>query len=294
MASAFCWALIFGYVAERIKAPSMVGYVLAGVTAAGLSHSRVVDLNLASQLSEIGIMLLMFGVGLHFSVKDLLKVRSVAVPGALAQMTLSTGFGFALAFFWWEWAPSASLIFGLSLSCASTVVATRSLQILGSLSSTEGRVSVGWLVVEDMVCVFILVLLPVAAQILAGGQGADSMRLGEVAWLVLKALARIAAFIVVMMAVGRRAIPWALAKVAETGSRELFTLFVIASAIGIAFGASAVFEVSTALGAFFAGMVLQESDLARRAAKESLPLQDAFAVLFFVGVGMMFEWRVVV
>ena len=294
---AFSLALVFGFVAERFfKAPALVGYLLAGIAAGKYTPGVFADPALANQLSEIGVMLLMFGVGLHFSMKDLLKVKGIAVPGAVLQMFIATLLGGAAAHFFWGWHWGNALVLGMCLSCASTVVLLKALEVRGILQSMDGQIAVGWLVVEDIATVLILVLLPpIAGLLTAGGDGATSSVSGkdiliQIAWTI----GNVAAFIAVMMVLGRRLLPWAMAQVARTGSRELFTLFVLAAAVGVAYGASAVFNVSFALGAFFAGMMMRESSFAHRAATESLPLQDAFCVLFFVGVGMLFDWHIII
>ncbi len=288
IAAGFGAALILGFIAERIKIPALVGYLVAGILIGPATPGFVADVNIASQLSEIGVMLLMFGVGLHFSLQDLLAVKRIAVPGAVAQMGLATGLGMVTAL-WWGWSWGAGLVFGLSLSCASTVVLLKGLEARGVLDSMNGRIAVGWLVVEDLATVMVLVLLPPLAGVLGGASGAPVEEAKPI-WIAIgQTLLQVAAFIVLMLVVGRRALPWLLWQVARTGSRELFTLAVIATAIGIAYGASALFSVSFALGAFFAGMVMRESEFSHRAAEESLPLRDAFSVLFFVSVGMLFE-----
>lgn len=286
LAAGFGLALILGFLASRLRLPTLVGYLLAGVLIGPATPGFVADMHLAAQLAEIGVMLLMFGVGLHFSLDDLLAVRRIAVPGAVVQMGLATVLGMGLAWTWgWEW--GAALVFGLSLSCASTVVLLKALEARGLLDSMNGRIAVGWLVVEDLATVLLLVLLPPLAGVLGAGQaGQDGAPLGLS--LVLT-LFEVGGFVALMLVVGRRALPWLLWQVARTGSRELFTLGVVTSAIGIAFGAASLFGVSFALGAFFAGMVLRESEFSHRAAQESLPLRDAFAVLFFVSVGMLFD-----
>ena len=287
IASGFGVALILGFVAERVKVPALVGYLLAGIVIGPATPGFVADVQIASQLSEIGIMLLMFGVGLHFSPSDLLAVKRIAVPGAVVQMGAVTALGMLVAS-WWGWRPGNALIFGLSLSCASTVVLLKSLEARSLLSTMNGRIAVGWLVVQDLVAVLVLVLLPPLAGVLGGSPGelADARPL----WMTVgETLFQVLAFIALMLIVGRRALPWLLWQVARTGSRELFTLAVVASAIGIAYGASALFSVSFALGAFFAGTVMRESEFSHRAAQETLPLRDAFSVLFFVSVGMQFE-----
>lgn len=288
--AAFGVALVLGFVAERIRVPALVGYLIAGILIGPATPGFVADVHIASQLSEIGIMLLMFGVGLHFSADDLLAVRRVAVSGAVVQMGTVTLLGLLLGL-WWGWSLGGALVFGLSLACASTVVLLKSLEARNQLSTMNGRISVGWLVVQDLVTVLVLVLLPPLAGVL-GGQVAP-VAAGTVVkplWVSMgQTLLQVSAFIGLMLVVGRRALPWMLWQVARTGSRELFTLCVIASAIGIAYGASALFSVSFALGAFFAGTVMRESEFSHRAAEESLPLRDAFSVLFFVSVGMVVD-----
>jgi CPA2 family monovalent cation:H+ antiporter-2 len=286
IAAGFSVALVLGFIAERIKVPALVGYLLAGIIIGPATPGFVADVNIASQLSEIGVMLLMFGVGLHFSFNDLLAVKRIAVPGAVVQMGLATVLGMAMAW-WWGWSPGSGLIFGLSLSCASTVVLLKALEARGIVDSMNGRIAVGWLVVEDLVTVLVLVLLPPLAGVLGGSTAPVSD--AQPIWITIgQTLLQVSAFIALMLIAGRRALPWVLWQVARTGSRELFTLAVVASAIGIAYGAAALFSVSFALGAFFAGMVMRESEFSHRAAQESLPLRDAFSVLFFVSVGMLF------
>ena len=288
LAEGFGMALVLGFAAERIKVPALVGYLFAGILIGPATPGVVADVKLASELSEIGVMLLMFGVGLHFSRRDLLDVKRLAGPGAMVQMALATAMGMLVAWFWgWSW--GSGLVFGLSLSCASTVVLLKALETRGALETQNGRIAVGWLVVEDLATVLVLVLLPPLAGVL-GGQGLEHGATGMALWLTIgKTLLEVAVFIVLMLAVGRRALPWLLWQVARTGSREMFTLAVVAVAIGIAYGAALLFHVSFALGAFFAGMVMRESEFSHRAAEESLPLRDAFSVLFFVAVGMLFD-----
>lgn len=290
IATGFGFALIFGFIAERFKIPALVGYLAAGILIGPATPGFVADMSIASELAEIGVMLLMFGVGLHFSFKDLLAVKKIAIPGAVVQMSIATVLGMMLAMSWgWTWGQA--LVLGLSLSCASTVVLLKALEKRGALETMNGQIAVGWLVVEDLATVLILVILPPLAGVLGGSllTEASAEGAGEL-WLTLgQTLLQIVAFVVLMLVVGRRLIPWLLWQVTKTGSRELFTLLIIAAAIGIAFGASALFNVSFALGAFFAGMVMKESEFSHRAAEESLPLRDAFSVLFFVSVGMLFE-----
>jgi CPA2 family monovalent cation:H+ antiporter-2 len=278
-------ALVFGFLAARLRLPALVGYLLAGVIIGPFTPGFVADAGIAAQLAEIGVMLLMFGVGLHFSLDDLLAVRKIALPGALAQIAVATLLGAGLAL-WWGWSPGAALVFGLALSVASTVVLLRALESLGILDSFTGRIAIGWLVVEDLAMVLVLVLMPPLAGTL-GGQAADT---SAPLWQTLGlTLLQVGGFVALMLVVGRRVFPWILWQVTRTGSRELFTLCVVAAAVSIAFASAALFGVSFALGAFFAGMVMRESQFSHRAAQESLPLRDAFAVLFFVSVGMLFD-----
>ncbi|MFY9552528.1 MAG: YbaL family putative K(+) efflux transporter [Thermoanaerobaculia bacterium] len=280
-------AFVFGFLAARLRLPPLVGYLLAGVAVGPFTPGFVADAGLASQLAEIGVILLMFGVGLHFSPKDLMAVRGIAIPGALAQIAAATVLGAVVARFWgWSWV--SGLVFGLSLSVASTVVLLRALEDQGLLDSPPGRIAVGWLIVEDLITVIVLVLMPALAGPAASGDAAAASGSGVLA-AIGWTLAKVVVFLALMLIVGRRAVPWLLERVARTGSRELFTLAVLATALGIAVGASALFGVSFALGAFFAGVVIAESDLSTRAAADALPLQDAFAVLFFVAVGMLFD-----
>ncbi len=296
LALAFAMALVFGYFAEKLKFPALVGYLLAGIACSANTPGPVADMQLASQLSELGVILLMFGVGLHFSIEDLLKVKNIAIPGAVLQMTIATILGALFAIYVWEWTFSAALVFGLCLSCASTVVLLKALELHGHLNTIDGQISVGWLVVEDIATVLILVLLPPVALILgvtpSGEAPQETLSIAQMIWVIVSTVLRVVAFVAIMLLIGRKLIPWALSQIAKTGSRELFTLSLLVASIGIAFGAAAVFHVSFALGAFFAGMVMRESPYARRAANDSLPLQDAFSVLFFVGVGMMLDWHV--
>lgn len=277
-------AFVLGALAHRIKLSPLVGYLVAGICVGPFTPGFVADQALANQLSELGVMLLMFGVGLHFSLEDLMEVKWIAIPGALAQIAVATLLGWGLA---WSmgWPTLHGLVFGLALSVASTVVLLRAMEERRLLETLRGRIAVGWLIVEDLVMVLALVLLPALADAL-GGKGAGT---GAILGALGITLLKMAAFVVVMLVVGRRAIPWVLEKVAATGSRELFTLSVLAIALGVAFGSATLFGVSFALGAFFAGMLLKESELSHKAANDSLPLRDAFAVLFFVSVGMLFD-----
>lgn len=288
LVAAFGVALILGLIAEWLKVPALVGYLLAGIIIGPKTPGFVADVHLASQLSEIGIMLLMFGVGLHFSLRDLLVVKRIAIPGALVQMGLTTIFGAAMALIW-GWNYTSAFVFGLSLSVASTVVLLKMVEAKGLLSSMNGRIAVGWLVVEDLATILVLVLLPSFAEIIREVDEGSVPQFASLWWAIGKTLLEVSAFVVLMMIVGRRILPWILWKVAQIGSRELFTLLIIAAAIGIAYGAAYLFHVSFALGAFFAGAIMRESEFSHRAAEESLPLRDAFSVLFFVSVGMLFE-----
>ena len=279
LVAGFSVALLFGVLAERIKIPALVGYLLAGVAVAQAGPGIHADADIASQFSDIGIMLLMFGVGLHFSPGDLLTVKRIVIPGAMAQMSLATLLGWGLAL-GWGWSFGSALIFGLSLSSASTVVLLKALDSRGLLDTMNGRIATGWLVFQDLATVLVLVVMPPLAH------GLEHQGLGLT---VGRTLLQVGAFIALMLIVGRRVLPWLLWQVARTGSRELFTLAVVATALGIAYGASALFSVSFALGAFFAGTVMGESEYSHRAAEESLPLRDAFSVLFFVAIGMVFD-----
>lgn len=295
IAVGFGLALVLGFLAARIRVPPLVGYLLAGIMIGPATPGFVADIGLAGQLAEIGVMLLMLGVGLHFSVSDLLAVRKIAIPGAVLQIAVATALGGATAM-WWGWTFGGALVFGLALSVASTVVLLRALESRGLLESVNGRIAVGWLVVEDLVMVLVLVLLPPLAMVLSDrAQAAPGVDPNTSIWWTLGVtLAKVSAFIALMLVVGRRVFPKLLWMVARTGSRELFTLCVVTGAIGVAYGSAYLFDVSFALGAFFAGMMMRESEFSHRAADESLPLRDAFSVLFFVSVGMLFDPRVLV
>ncbi len=284
-------AFIFGLLAQRLRVSPLVGYLLAGVVVGPFTPGFVGDLELAPQLAEIGVILLMFGVGLHFSLKDLMAVKNIAIPGAIVQISIATLLGLGLAMIL-GWSVPAGFVFGLSLSTASTVVLLRALQDRHLLETQQGHIAVGWLIVEDLACVLALVLLPAIASILGTDGGSASASSGGMQALVISlavTFAKVAGFIAFMLIVGRRAIPALLHRVALTGSRELFRLAVLAIALGVAFASAELFGVSFALGAFFAGMIMSESDLSHQAATEILPLRDAFAVLFFVSVGMMLD-----
>jgi CPA2 family monovalent cation:H+ antiporter-2 len=288
-------AMIMGYLAARIKMPPMAGFLLAGIIIGPATPGFVADVGLASQLAEIGVMLLMFGVGLHFSLADLLEVRRLVVPGAILQMCISGGLGVAVAVLW-GWPIGSAVVFGLAISVASTVVVLRTLDARGVLASMNGRIAIGWLIVEDLLMILVLVLLPTLGHLL----GADPVVVSHKPatsniWITLGlTIGKVITFVALMLLVGRRVLPRVLWLVSKTGSRELFTLCVISAAVGIAFVSTALFDVSFALGAFFAGMMMRESELSHRAAEESLPLRDAFAVLFFVSVGMLFDPSVIV
>ncbi|MEQ1690786.1 MAG: cation:proton antiporter [Gemmatimonas sp.] len=288
IAGAFAAAFLLGFAASKVGLPPLVGYLVAGIMLGPHSPGFVGDVGLASQLAEIGVILLMFGVGLHFSPGDLMRVRSIALPGALLQMGIATALGAGLALSW-GWTGSAAVVFGLALSVASTVVVLRVLESRGLLDSIDGRVAVGWLVVEDLAVVLALVLLPAILEAVGGASTRNTLPSGGVTWAIALTVVKLGAFIVLMGVVGRRLVPWLLTHVARSGSRELFTLAVLAVALGVAVGSAALFGVSFALGAFVAGMVISESDLSYRAAADALPLQDAFAVLFFVSVGMLID-----
>ena len=284
LVAGFVLAFIFGSLAQRLKLSPLVGYLVAGIVAGPFTPGFVGDMELAPQLAEIGVILLMFGVGLHFSWRDLMAVRAISLPGAVGQITVATLLGWGLAL-WLGWSHGAGIVFGLSLSCASTVVLLRALEDRRLVETQRGRIAVGWLIVEDLVCVLALVLLPALAGLLNGEDSSAT----SVLTALFTTFIKVGAFVVLMMVVGSRVIPWILERVAGTGSRELFTLCVLAIALGVAFGSAALFGVSFALGAFFAGMLLNESEFSHQAASETLPLRDAFAVLFFVSVGMLFD-----
>jgi CPA2 family monovalent cation:H+ antiporter-2 len=283
-------AFVFGAIANRLKLPVLVGYLVAGVVVGPFTPGYVADTELAPQLAEIGVILLMFGVGLHFSVKDLMAVRKIAIPGAVVQILAATAMGIGLASML-GWTLGAGIVFGLALSVASTVVLLRALQERRLIETDRGRIAVGWLIVEDLAMVLALVLLPALSGILGGE--APPPGPGGIAGAFALTIGKVVAFVVLMLVVGRRVIPWILHRIAHTGSRELFRLAVLAIALGVAFGSAALFGVSFALGAFFAGMIMAESELSQQAANETLPLRDAFAVLFFVSIGMLFNWSVI-
>jgi CPA2 family monovalent cation:H+ antiporter-2 len=298
LVTGFGLAFLFGLLAQRLKLPLIAGYLLAGVVIGPFTPGYVADMELAAELAELGVILLMFGVGLHFSPRDLMAVKAIAVPGALGQIAVATAFGTMMG---WAmgWSLGAGLIFGLALSVASTVVLLRALQDRDLVPTEKGRVAVGWLIVEDLVMVLSLVLIPPLAGLLGGtampvAEEAEivaevGIGIGPIAATVLITLAKAAAFVALMLVVGQRVVPWILHFVSQTRSRELFRLAVLAIALGVAYGATYFFGVSFALGAFFAGMVMSSSTLSQQAMRETLPLRDAFAVLFFVSVGMLFN-----
>lgn len=280
-------AFLLGMLANKLRISPLVGYLLAGVLAGPFTPGFVADAKLAPELAELGVILLMFGVGLHFSLKDLLAVKAIAIPGAVAQISVATLLGVGLSALL-QWPLISGIVFGLALSTASTVVLLRALEERRLIDSQRGQIAIGWLIVEDLLMVLTLVLLPAIAGVLQQGD----VSLTTLSEDLALTLGKVVAFIAIMMLVGRRLIPWILERSAATGSRELFTLAVLAIALGIAFGAVELFDVSFALGAFFAGMVLNESELSHRAAHDTLPLRDAFAVLFFVSVGMIFDPKI--
>ncbi len=292
LAVGFSLALVFGYIAARLRLPPLMGYLIAGVIISPNTPGIVADIHLANQLAELGVMFLMFGVGMHFSLNDLMQVRRIALPGAVLQIAVATLLGVGVSMMW-GWSFGSALIFGLSLSCASTVVLLKALGDRGLLDSVNGKIAVGWLLVEDLVMVLALVLLP-ATAVLLGGQAIDNAS-DENIWLTLGlTLLKVSGFIAFMLIVGKRLVPFIMQIVARLGSRELFTLTVVAAAVSIAFGAYKIFGVSMALGAFFAGMVVKESDFSHRAEEETLPLREIFSILFFVAVGMLFDPRILI
>ncbi|TCH65026.1 cation:proton antiporter [Acinetobacter sp. ANC 4862] len=293
LAVGFGLALIFGYIAARIRLPPLIGYLVAGIIISPNTPGVVGDIHLANQLAELGVMFLMFGVGMHFSLNDLMQVRRIALPGAVLQIAVATLLGIGVSMIW-GWSFGSALVFGLSLSCASTVVLLKALGDRGLLNSVNGKIAVGWLLVEDLVMVLVLVLLPATAVLLGGTPVAGSSTDANI-WMTLAiTLLKVAGFIAFMLIIGKRLVPFIMQIVARLGSRELFTLTVVAAAVSIAFGAYKVFGVSMALGAFFAGMVVKESDFSHRAEEETLPLREIFSILFFVSVGMLFDPRILI
>ncbi len=291
LATGLSLAFVFGLIASKLRISPIVGYLLAGVVIGPYTPGFIGNIEIANELSEIGIVLLMFGVGLHFSMKDLMEVRKIALPGAIVQMGAAIAMGAGLACYFWDWPLHSGLMFGLALSVASTVVLLRALEEHNLLQSMNGRIAIGWLIVEDLAMVLALVLVPALAVSVnadtEAGEGGSGLGMS-----LLAALGKVAVFIGVMQFGGKRLLPWLLETVARTRSRELFTLAVFVSALGVAFGASKLFDISLALGAFFAGMMIRESDLNHEAADRALPFQDAFAVVFFVAVGMLFDPKI--
>ncbi|MFI4925864.1 MAG: cation:proton antiporter, partial [Vicinamibacteria bacterium] len=290
----FVLAFLFGTIANRLRLPPLVGYLLAGVVIGVFAPDLVASSVIAGQLAEIGVILLMFGVGLHFSVADLMAVRRIAITGAIAQIAVATAVGAVMSMMW-GWSLGGGIVLGLCLSVASTVVLLKALEERNTLQTTNGRIAVGWLIVEDLAMVLVLVLLPALAGVLggnvpSGAHGSDH----SLAVSLLITILKVCAFAAIVLTLGPKVLPWLLRQVARTGSRELFTLAVLTLSIGIAFGSAELFGVSFALGAFFAGVVLNESDLSHKAAANTLPLQDAFAVLFFISVGMLFDPSIIV
>ena len=288
----FVLAFVLGMAAQRLRLSPLVGYLVAGIIAGPFTPGFVGDPTLAPQLAEIGVILLMFGVGLHFSLKDLMAVKAIAIPGAIVQITVATLLGWGLSALL-GWPTLHGVIFGFSLATASTVVLLRAMEERRLLETRRGRIAVGWLIVEDLACVLALVLMPVVASVM-GTTGEEAITFGDIVVEILTTLVQVALFVAMMLVVGRRVIPWLLEHTAGTGSRELFTLAVLSIALGIAVGSAELFGVSFALGAFFAGMLLNESELSHKAAQDSLPMRDAFAVLFFVSVGMLFDPHILV
>ncbi|EQB8153562.1 cation:proton antiporter, partial [Acinetobacter baumannii] len=291
LAVGFGVALFFGYIAARLRLPPLIGYLIAGIIISPNTPGVEADIHLANQLAELGVMFLMFGVGMHFSLNDLLLVRRIALPGAILQIAVATLLGIGVSMLW-GWSFGSALVFGLSLSCASTVVLLKALGDRGLLDSVNGKIAVGWLLVEDLVMVLVLVLLPATAVLLGGKAPAGAE--GNI-WLTLGiTLLKVIGFIAFMLIVGKRVVPIIMQFVARLGSRELFTLTVVAAAVSIAYGSYAIFGVSMALGAFFAGMVVKESDFSHRAEEETLPLREIFSILFFVSVGMLFDPHILI
>lgn len=291
LAVGFGVALFFGYIAARLRLPPLIGYLIAGIIISPNTPGIEADIHLANQLAELGVMFLMFGVGMHFSLNDLLQVRRIALPGAILQIAVATLLGVGVSMLW-GWSFGSAMVFGLSLSCASTVVLLKALGDRGLLDSVNGKIAVGWLLVEDLVMVLVLVLLPATAVLLGGKAPAGAE--GNI-WLTLGiTLLKVIGFIAFMLIVGKRVVPIIMQFVARLGSRELFTLTVVAAAVSIAYGSYAIFGVSMALGAFFAGMVVKESDFSHRAEEETLPLREIFSILFFVSVGMLFDPHILI
>lgn len=288
LATALSLAFVLGFIAVKLRLPALIGYLIAGILIGPATPGYVADVQISQQLAEIGVMLLMFGVGLHFSFENLLAMRKIAIPGAIVQMMVATALGMVMAIWGWGWSVGSSFIFGVSLSCASTVVLLKALESRDQINTLNGHIAVGWLVVEDLVTVLILVLIPVLSGFM-GGVETDQEQSLSIGWIIVEMLLKITAFVALMLFAGRRILPWVLAQVYNTESRELFTLCVITTAIGIAYFAAKIFSISFALGAFFAGTLMQESEYSQQAAKQTLPFREAFFVLFFVAVGMLFD-----
>ncbi|MDV3467822.1 YbaL family putative K(+) efflux transporter [Stenotrophomonas sp. C3(2023)] len=286
-------AFVFGALANKLRLSPLVGYLVAGIVVGPFTPGFVADQALANQLAEIGVMLLMFGVGLHFSLKDLMAVKAIAIPGAIGQITVATLLGWGVASLM-GWPAIHGIVFGFSLATASTVVLLRAMEERRLLETLRGKIAVGWLIVEDLACVLALVMMPVLAGVFGEDASQQNHSVGSVLAQIGWTFVQLGLFVAVMLVVGRRVIPWVLERIAGTGSRELFTLSVLAIALGVAFGSAMLFGVSFALGAFFAGMLLNESELSHKAAHDSLPLRDAFAVLFFVSVGMLFDPNILI
>lgn len=289
IAVSLVFAFLGGFIAVRLRFPAIIGYLLAGIIVGPFTPGFVADARLAPELAEIGVILLMFGVGTHFSIRDLLAVRAIALPGALLQILVATALGLGISQLW-GWTLGNGLVFGLALSVASTVVLLRAVEAQGRLDTQDGRIAIGWLIVEDVVMVLVLVLLPVFSSSL-GGKAADSQNI----WITIGiTLGKIILFVALMLVAGRRFFPWLLRRVERLGSQELFTLAVVTLALGVAFGSAILFGISFALGAFFAGVVINESDLSQRATHDLQPLQSAFTALFFVSVGMLFDPAIII
>ncbi len=291
LVSGIVLAFVFAALAHRLSLPPLAGYLMAGVVVGPFTPGYVADGHLAHQLAEVGVVLLMFGVGLHFSLKDLLSVKNIAIPGALGQMAVATLLGVLMG---WGlgWPIGQGIVFGLALSVASTVVLLRAMEEHRLMETERGRIAIGWLIVEDLAMVLALVLLPAIGNALNSDDGGAALSFGALTIMLAITIGKVVLFVALMLVVGKRAIPWMLKSVERTGSSELFRLAVLAIALGVAFGAAELFGVSFELGAFFAGMMMGESKLAQRAAEETLPLRDAFAVLFFVSIGMLFNYHV--
>jgi CPA2 family monovalent cation:H+ antiporter-2 len=292
IAIALSAAFLGGFVARKLRLPAIVGYLLAGIAIGPFTPGLVADAGVASELAEVGVILLMFGVGIHFSPRDLLAVRRTAVPGALVQMAVATLLGLWLSLAL-GWSAGAGFVFGLAISVSSTVVLLRDFEQQGTLHTRYGRIAVGWLIVQDLLTILVLVLLPVFAPVLTGDGGVSAVTVvGSVGWTLVKGFALVA----VLLLVGARVVPWILRQVSgsATGTSEMFTLGVLAIAIGVAYSSHAVLGLSFALGAFLAGAVVGESDFSHAAAQEAIPMRDAFASLFFVSVGMLLDPGIVI